>query len=127
MAARAKIKLLDDDALREILDGEYEKSSQVRLCKYALSLLCHILTTIQSDDGNHPVIREGYAVNERWQKGNARMHEVRQAGFQIHRLAKDSPDIVTQTALRVVGQAVATGHRPEHAMAASHYAVKVIN
>ena len=55
------------------------------------------------------------------------MHDVRQAGFQIHQLAKNAQDIVTQTALRVVGQAVAAGHMREHAMVASDYAVKVIN
>ncbi len=75
----------------------------------------------------NPVIIAGYAVNESWQKGNARMHDVRQAGFKIHQLAKNSHDIVTQTALRVVGQAVAAGHMREHAMVSSDYAVKVIN
>ncbi len=55
------------------------------------------------------------------------MHDVRQAGFKIHQLAKSSQDIVTQTALRVVGQAVAAGHMREHAMVSSDYAVKVIN
>lgn len=66
-------------------------------------------------------------MNESWQKGNARMHDVRQARFKIHQLAKNSHHIVTQTALRVVGQAVAAGHMREHAMVSSDYAVKVIN
>lgn len=34
---------------------------------------------------------------------------------------------INQTVLRVVGQAVATGHMREHAMVSSDYAVKVIN
>ena len=55
------------------------------------------------------------------------MHDVRQAGFQIHQLAKNEQDIVIQTSLRVVGQAVATGHMREHAMVVSDYAIKVIN
>ena len=55
------------------------------------------------------------------------MHDVRQAGFQIHQLAKKAQDIVIQTSLRVVGQAIATGHMREHAMVASDYAIKVIN
>lgn len=66
-------------------------------------------------------------MNESWQKGNARMHDVRQAGFKIHQLAKSGQDIVIQTALRVVGQAVAIGHMRKHAMVSSDYAVKVIN
>lgn len=127
MATRTKIKIFDTVELRKILDDAYEKSSQVTLCKYALSLATHILTTIEYDDMNHPIIRNGFAVNKRWQIGKACMHDVRQAGFQIHQFAKSSQNIVTQTALRVVGQAVSAGHMPEHAMVASDYAIKVIN
>lgn len=127
MATRTKIKISDATELRKILDDEYEKSSQVKLCKYALLLATHILTMIDYGGMDNPIIADGYAVNEKWQMGNARMHDVRQAGFQIHQLAKNAQDIVTQTALRVVGQAVATGHMREHAMVASDYAVKVIN
>lgn len=127
MATRTKIKISDDIELRKLLDAEYERASQVKLCKYALLLATHILTVIGYKDMKNPIIQAGYAVNESWQKGNARMHDVRQAGFQIHRLAKSSPDIVTQTALRAVGQAVATGHMREHAMVSSDYAIKVIN
>lgn len=50
MATRTKIKISDDIELRRILDDEYEKSSQVKLCKYALLLATHILTTIAYDD-----------------------------------------------------------------------------
>ena len=97
MATRTKIKISDDPELRKILDDEYERSSQVKLCKFALLLATHILTMIDYDDVDNPMIKEGYAVNERWQMGNARMHDVRQAGFQIHQLAKDTQDIVAQT------------------------------
>lgn len=127
MATKSKIKISDDMELRKTLDDEYEKSSQIKLCKYALLLATHILKIIKYDDMDNSIIKEGYAVNERWQNGDARMHDVRQAGFQIHQLAKRSPNRITQTALRVVGQAVATGHMPEHAMVASDYAIKVIN
>ena len=127
MVTRTKIRISDDIGLRKILDEEYERSSQVKLCKYALSLTTHILTMIDYGDMNNSILTEGYAINESWQKGNARMHDVRQAGLQIHRLAKNSQNHVTQTALRVAGQAVAAGHMPEHAMVASDYAIKVIN
>lgn len=110
-----------------MIDDEYEKSSQIKLCKYALLLATHILTTIKYNDMDNSIIKTGYAVNERWQKGNARMYDVRQAGFQIHQLAKNSQDIITQIALRVVGQAVAAGHMREYAMIASDYAIKVTN
>ncbi len=127
MATRTKIRILDDAELRQLLDIEYEKSSQIKLCKYALSLAEHILTTIGYSDTDNPIIKTGFAVNESWQRGKARMHDVRQAGFQIHQLAKEQQNPITQAALRVVGQAVATGHMREHAMVSSDYAVKVIN
>lgn len=68
MATKTKIKILDDIDLREILDDEYEKSSQIKLCKYALLLATHILTTIKYNDMDNSIIKTGYAVNERWQK-----------------------------------------------------------
>lgn len=101
MATRPKIKILDDVELRRMLDEEYEKSSQVKLCKYAFMLAAHILTTAAYNDIDNPIIKAGYAVNESWQNGTARMHDVRQA--------------------------VATGHMREHAMVSSDFAVKVIN
>lgn len=122
-----KIKIVDDTELRKELDSEYEISSQVKLCKYALSLATHILELIRYTDMNNATIKEGFFINEQWQKGNARMHDVRQIDFKIHQMAKASEDDVTRTALRAVGQAVATGHMKEHAMVASDYAVKVIN
>ena len=98
MATKTKIKISDDIELRKILDEEYEKSC------YQSGIWCEWKLA----KGKCP-----YA----WCK----------AGFKIHQLAKSSQDIVTQTALRVVGQAVATGHMREHAMVSSDYAVKVIN
>ena len=54
------------------------------------------------------------------------MHDVRQAGFKIHKIARECNSEIKKTALRVVGQAVGSGHMKEHAMAASDYAVKTI-
>lgn len=53
------------------------------------------------DDAENKVICNGFEINEAWQAGCARMHDVRQT--------------------------VATGHMKEHAMVASDYAIKVIN
>lgn len=127
MATKTKIKIDDHAELRKILDLEYENSSQVRLCQYALLLARHILELVNYPYQNNEVIQNGFLVNEAWQKGKARMHDVRQAGFQIHKLAKECDSLLFQTALRVVGQAIASGHMKEHAMVASDYAIKVIN
>ena len=127
MPTKAKIKIEDDSELRTQLDAEYEHASQVELCRFALLLAEHILTLVRYENMDDPVIKNGYAINRKWQIGDARMHDVRQAGLEIHRKAKACEDIIVQTALRTVGQAVATGHMREHAMVASDYAIKVVN
>lgn len=127
MPTKVKIKILDDAQLRTVLDGEYEISSQIKMCKYALKLAKHILEFVHYEDIDNVAIQDGFRINEEWQSGNARMHDVRQAGFRIHQMAKECDDLLIQTSLRVVGQAVATGHIKEHAMVASDYAIKVIN
>ena len=127
MATRTKIKIMDIAELRAILDSEYEVASQTKLCKYAMALAAHIMEICEYPDRDNRVIKNGVLVNEEWQLGKARVHEVRQAGFQIHQMAKSCNNIIYKTALRVVGQAVATGHMREHAMVASDYAVKVVN
>ena len=49
-------------------------------------------------------------------------------GFKIHKLARLYNDNeVKKYALRVVGQAVSSGHMKEHAIVASDYAIKFIN
>ena len=127
MPTKAKIKIEDDSELRTQLDVEYEYASQVELCRFALLLAEHILTLVRYENMDDPVIKNGYVINRKWQIGDARMHDVRQAGLEIHRKAKACEDIIVQTALRTVGQAVATGHMREHAMVASDYAIKVVN
>lgn len=122
-----KIKIIDDTELRNELDRQYEKSTQVQLCKYALILANHVLEMINFPDLDNEIIKEGFSINEKWQKGHARMHDVRQISFKIHQMAKSSDDIIICTGLRVVAHAVAASHMKEHAMVASDYAVKVIN
>jgi hypothetical protein len=127
MAIKLKIKINDNSELRENFDLEYESSSQIKMCKYALLLATHILELVKYDGSENPIITEGFSVNEAWQKGKARMHDVRQIGFKIHKLARESENTIIQNALRVVGHSVVTGHMKEHAMVASDYAIKVVN
>ena len=125
--AQRKIKILDSDELREILHLEYKSSSQVKICKFALLLANHILELINYPDINNETIQNGFLINQQWQEGKVRMHDVRQVGFKIHQMAKKSQNDIICNALRVVGHAVSTGHMKEHGMVASDYAIKVIN
>jgi hypothetical protein len=127
MATIVKIKICDNVELREHLDRIYENKSQIDLARWALRLSKYIFSIIEYDYESISAIVYGFATNEKWQCGEARMHDVRQAGFKVHQLAKESKDTVLQAALRVAGQAIGTGHMKEHAMVASDYAIKVIN
>ncbi len=127
MATKAKIKIKDIVELRENLDQIYEDKSQIDLARWALHLSKHIFSLVDYDYKCETVIMDGFITNEKWQSGAARMHDVRQAGFRVHQLAKESKDAILQMAFRVAGQAIGTGHMREHAMVASDYAIKVVN
>jgi hypothetical protein len=127
LATRPKIKIEDDPELREKLDIVYSNKTQVQLAQWAIKLAKHTFALFNYDYSSNEIITNGISVNENWQRGKARVHDVRQAGFKIHRLAKICEDKGIQAALRVAGQAVGTGHKREHAMVASDYAIKAIN
>ncbi|MDO4500997.1 MAG: hypothetical protein Q4B60_06980 [Erysipelotrichaceae bacterium] len=122
-----KIKIIDDDGLREKLDSIYENSSHIKIAKWSLLLAEHIIEIAGINKNDYPPISEGFHINKLWQLGEMRMHDVRQAGFKIHQIARVQEDEIKKTAFRVIGQAIASGHMKEHGMVASDYAIKVIN
>ena len=127
MPTKVKIKIKDNSELRMKIDELYEKTDQVDLAKWSLIMAKHILDIMDIDYNFVDEIVNGFKVNELWQIGEARMHDVRQAGFKIHKVARESDSEIRKTALRVVGQAVGSGHMREHAMVASDYGIKTIN
>ena len=127
METKTKIKIEDDCCLREKIDGIYENASQIILAKWSLELAKHILELANFDYKNNSIILEAITINKLWQNGDAQISDVRQAGFKVHRLAKECDDNIKKTALRSAGHAVSSGHMKEHAMVASDYAIKTIN
>ena len=126
MPTKVKIKIIDNSELRVNIDELYKQTNQVDLAKWSLLLAKHILDTVNIDYSSIDEITNGFATNELWQIGKARMYDVRKSGFKIHKLASECDSEIKKTALRVVGQAVSSGHMREHAMVASDYAVKTI-
>ncbi|MDE6584164.1 MAG: hypothetical protein K2K15_02060 [Anaeroplasmataceae bacterium] len=122
-----KIKIVDNDELRNEIDKIYSSQNQISLAKWSLELAKHIIELTHFDTNEYPEIQEGFNINELWQKGKAKMHEVRQSSFKIHRIAREQSDELLKTIFRFIGHAVASGHMKEHSMVASDYAVKVIN
>ncbi|ARS38210.1 hypothetical protein CA265_00285 [Sphingobacteriaceae bacterium GW460-11-11-14-LB5] len=126
MATISKIKIVDDRELRAEIDHLYEKTDQVALAKWAISCAKNVLTFVPDENINLSIIETGFEINKRWQAGKASVHEVRQAGFKIHALARTSSTAVMTNAIRTAGQAVAVGHMREHAMVCADYAIKTI-
>jgi hypothetical protein len=126
MSTKTKIKIKDNVELRRELDQIYDNTDQVILAKWAISVAKRILKVASIGYSSIDEITNGFQTNERWQVGQARMFDVRQAGFKVHRLAKESDNPIETAALRTAGQAIGTGHMREHAMVCSDYAVKTI-
>ena len=126
MATKVKIKIKDNSELRKEIDELYEDMDKISLAKWSLSMAKNILKAADIDYETIDEIVEGFRINELWQIKEARMHDLRQAGFRIHKIARECDSEIKKTALRVVGQAVGSGHMKEHAMVASDYAIKTI-
>ncbi len=122
-----KIKIVDNDEIRSKIDKIYEEQNQVLLAKWALEIAKHMIKITNLDASNYPEIHDGFIMNELWQKNQARRFDVRQIGFQIHKIAREQKDEVIKNVFRVIGQAVGSGHMKEHSLVASDYAIKVIN
>ena len=126
MPTKTKIKIVDNTQLRAEIDELYEITNQVDLAKWSISIAKHILDSVGIDYNSVDDLVNGFHTNELWQLDKARIHDVRQASFKIHKLARECDDEIQKTALRVAGQAVGSGHMREHAMVASDYAIKTM-
>ena len=127
MPTKAKIKITDNVDLRMKLDHLYEKASDIQLCEYAIAICNRVWRETLFDAATNEAIQQAVNLNLRWQRGEVDIQTVRHACFKIHALAKVNDNILDKTALRVIGQAVATAHMREHAMVASDYAIKLCN
>lgn len=106
----------------------YDAADHILVAKLAIELAKHILLLANIDYHTISEINNGFIANQDWQNDNAKIHDVRKAGFKIHKMARSyDNDEITKSALRVVGHAVSTGHMKEHAIVASDYSIRVIN
>ncbi|GAA0608809.1 hypothetical protein GCM10009001_27720 [Virgibacillus siamensis] len=127
MVNRPKIKIVDDADLRQKIEKNADLISQVDLAKWAIIVAKHILPYLEKEFPNSDKITNGFETNELWQRGKATVHQVRQAGFKVHEVARECKSETAKSAARAVGQAVGVGHMRGHAMMATDYAIKVIN
>lgn len=126
MVTKPRIKIRDDSGLRSEIDKEYENTDQVDLAGWAIICARRVLPFAKDENVDFYVLEKGFEINELWQRGKASVHEVRQAGFKIHSVARKCKTEIGKNAIRTAGQAVGVGHMKEHAMVCSDYAIKTI-
>lgn len=126
MATKAKIKIIDNASLRKEIDEIYEQTNQINLAKWAIKCAKHVLPFTESEKIDMTPINNGFKINKLWQQGNVSVHEVRQAGFKIHEVARQCKSEIAKNAIRTIGQAVGVMHMREHTMVCSDYAIKTI-
>ena len=112
--------------MRAEIDELYEQANQVDLSKWAINCAKRVLPLAEFEKTDLLFVEKGFRIVELWQIGKASVHEVRQAGFKIHELARHCTSEIGICALRTVGQAVGIGHMREHAMVCSDYAIKTL-
>ncbi len=122
-----KIKIVDADEVRNKIDKTYEKQNKITLAKWSIEIAKHIIEISNVDVSKFPEINEGFKISELSQVSEARIYDVRQAGFRIHKIAREQTDELIKTIIRVVGQAIGSAHMKEHSIITSDYAIKVIN
>ena len=127
MATKSKIKIVDNDSIRQEIDTLYEQMDHVDVAKWALLVAKHILEVVGIDYTVIDEIADGFTIHELWQVKKARVHDARMASIAIHHLAKNCDDEIQKLAFRVAGHAVASAHMAEHSMVASDYAIKTID
>lgn len=126
MPTKPKIRIIDNIDLRTEIDEFCGQTSQINLTKWAINCVKHILPHADFEGVNFTTVKLGFETNELWQIGKASVHEVRQAAFKIHEVARQCKSEIVKNAFRAAGQAVSVGHMKEHAIVCSDYAIKTI-
>ena len=89
MPVKPKIRITDNSRLREELERVYEKANSIHAATWALATAKRVLAAAGIDYHAIDELVDGFRVNELWQTGEACVHDLRQAGFSIHRLARN--------------------------------------
>ena len=69
----------------------------------------------------------GIETLEKRMNRNIKAYDLRQVGFTVNELAKESKTNISKYSARSFAQAIATGHMRGHAMVSSDYAIKAVN
>lgn len=127
MPSRVKIRIQDVPECRRELDELVDHCTQNTLISWAMKVAQRVLPYATEEVGECCEVMEAFVILRQRQRGLVRAHDVRQAGFAVHALARTVQSDPACYALRCVGQAIGVGHMREHAMVCGDYAIKVLN
>ena len=125
---KRKIKIFDNNDLRDKIIVSYNNLSHKEIAEKAIRYIdhiCEITNCLHLKDNE--LIKNAIKVNKLWQMEKSRMHDVRQEGFKVHKIARESDSDLEKSVLRTIGHCVASGHMKEHFIVALDYAIKSVN
>src|SRR5699024_7343315 len=125
--SRPKIKIVDNINLRNNIEKELEKLPQKLLAQWALNIATPYLDYLDNHLKNDSRINLGIETLEKRMNRNIKAYDLRQVGFTVNELAKESKTNISKYSARSFAQAIATGHMRGHAMVSSDYAIKAVN
>ncbi|ALS78691.1 MULTISPECIES: putative immunity protein [Planococcus] len=126
MTDKSKIKIVDNTVLRSEIARATKRVTHVHLATWALSVAKRVLCYVEKEFPHSDQLQNGIQVGELWQRGEASVQEVRQAGFNVHELARRCESETAKAAARAIGHAVSVGHMRGHAVVCSDYAIKAV-
>jgi len=125
--SRPKIKIVDNINLRNKIEKELQKLPQKLLAQWALNIATPYLDYLDNHLKNDSRINLGIETLEKRMNRNIKAYDLRQVGFTVNELAKESKTNISKYSARSFAQAIATGHMRGHAMVSSDYAIKAVN
>ncbi len=118
-------KVDDIPELKTELIALGEEKSHLQMSQYALLLAEHVLS--MSGTVRTPEIENCFSAAIKWQKGEAKFQAGRDAAGVMNDLARGEKDKIKVKVFRFMAQVAATPHVRWHALAASEFAVVIIN
>jgi len=124
---KSKIRIIDNNTIRTELASVIITLDKAILSKWAISNSLRIMDLIDYDVICNNLINKGIEMNQLCICKLITINELREIGFEIHRLAKSEENLIIKYALRSFGHAISVAHMKEHALVSSDYVIKALN
>ncbi|MDF2556175.1 MAG: hypothetical protein K0R71_3 [Bacillales bacterium] len=124
---KPKIKIIDNNELRNKIEEALEKMPQELLARWALKVATPYLDYLDEYLKGDSRINLGIETLEKRIDESIGAFDLRKVGFAVNELAKESKSEISKNSARSFAQAIATGHMRGHALVSSDYAIRATN